>query len=140
MGLREKVESELSVSDIVSIEELKTVAGWPGSAPLVRRMCAHLLAFLTTDDPRDNELDDANMRAVTAEVEADRLREARAALEDLVDLADRHYVFGCAKKEPEAHAAIERAKAALRMASGESSPPSIPPPRASRPAPIRGGS
>lgn len=70
MGLRENVESILTIEDTNSVHDLKDVlqAVIPVCVSRQRRMARHLLAFLTTDDGRDQDIDDANMRAVAAEV------------------------------------------------------------------------
>lgn len=70
MGLREKVESEISISDIISLDTLKDSIACPYrvAANDVRRMAEQLLAFRMTIEPRDQELDDANMRAADAEM------------------------------------------------------------------------
>jgi len=70
MGLRESVESSISVSDRVSIELLKDAVADPLSvcAADVQRMACLLIAYMTTPDPEDEEKDD--LRVAGAEVEA----------------------------------------------------------------------
>lgn len=86
MGLREKVEEQLSIEDVVSIEEMKDIAGCTISPCVtrVRRMARLLLAFLETPDPEDDELDDLRMRVAIAEVEQDKAEKAQAAARDMI--------------------------------------------------------
>jgi hypothetical protein len=90
MGLREAVESELCLSDAVSVDECKNIIAAMSRAlyPDARlyRMARHLLAFLETADPEDAEKDELRMRlrmrCAAAEVDADKAWKKLARLQE----------------------------------------------------------
>lgn len=83
MGLREAVEEKISINDKFSEAELRDLIrfkfGLAGdSHRMISRMATHLLAFLETPDPDENEKDELRMRVVTAEVEQEKAEKALA--------------------------------------------------------------
>lgn len=101
MGLRETVEAGLSITNRVSVEECKDAISDPLSvcATDIERMACALLAYLTTPDPKDQDMDDLRMKVVGAEVEADNandsLAECRRFLSQIVaDIDNRIAVRG----------------------------------------------
>lgn len=69
MGLRESVEKILNIEELATIEECKDILSSTSVSDRVLRITKHLSVLLSSPDPVDQALDDANMRAVTAEVE-----------------------------------------------------------------------
>lgn len=101
MGLRETVEAGLSVSDQISVERLKDIIANGGivTPAQVVRMATVLMAYLTTPDPENQDMDDLRMKVVGAEVEADNandsLAECRRFLSQIVaDIDNRIAVRG----------------------------------------------
>lgn len=74
---RQKIEGSLSINETISDERLhdmrhQLICGYRPSRDDCAALVATVEAYRNAPDERDQELDDANMRAVGAEVQLDR--------------------------------------------------------------------